>query len=115
MVPRTPFKKALFKHSRVVLMKLAHKIYLRYSKRVSVNLIHRYKYKDFQKYISCVYKRKECEPMKIRSAVTTPLLLMVSQIPRKFILEINHLLTLARDLTSREGNHKRRLAELKAA
>jgi Na+-transporting NADH:ubiquinone oxidoreductase subunit NqrB len=47
MVPRTPFKKALSKYSRVVLIKLARKIYLRYSKRVSVNLTHRYKYKDF--------------------------------------------------------------------
>jgi hypothetical protein len=47
MVSRTPFKKALLKRSRVVLIKLARKTYLRYSKRVSVNLTHRYKYKDF--------------------------------------------------------------------
>jgi hypothetical protein len=47
MVPRTLFKKALLKRSRVVFMKFARKICLRYSKRVSVNLTHHYKYKDF--------------------------------------------------------------------
>jgi hypothetical protein len=47
MISRIPSKKVLFKRSRVVFMKLAHKTYLRYSKRVSVNLTHRYKYKDF--------------------------------------------------------------------
>jgi hypothetical protein len=44
---KTLFKKALLKRFRVVLMKLARKTYLRYSKRVSDNLTHRYKYKDF--------------------------------------------------------------------
>jgi hypothetical protein len=114
MTPRTPFKKALFKRSRVVFMKLARKICLRYSKRVFINLTHRYKYKDFQKYASYVYKRKDYEPVKTRLAVTTLLLLIVSQILRKFVLEINHLLTLARDLTPEKKNHERRLAELKA-
>jgi hypothetical protein len=47
IVPRTPSKKALPKRSHVVFIKLARKIYLRYSKRVSVNLTHRYRYKDF--------------------------------------------------------------------
>jgi hypothetical protein len=47
MVPRTSFKKALFKRSRVVFIKFARKTYLYYSKRISVNLTHRYKYKDF--------------------------------------------------------------------
>jgi hypothetical protein len=47
MVPQTPFKKALIKYSRVVLMKLVRKTYLRYSKRISVNLTHRCEYKDF--------------------------------------------------------------------
>jgi hypothetical protein len=47
MAPRTPFKKTLFKRSRVVPMKLARKTYLRYSKRVSADPTHRYKYKDF--------------------------------------------------------------------
>jgi hypothetical protein len=47
MASRTPFKKVLFKRSRVVFMKLARKTYLRYLKRVSVKLTHRYKYKDF--------------------------------------------------------------------
>jgi hypothetical protein len=113
IVPRTPSKKALPKRSRVIPVKLARKTYLRCSKRVSVNPTHRYRYKDFQKYISCVYKRKDYEPVKVHIAVTTPLLLMVSQIPRKFVPEINHLLTLARDLTPEEENYERRLAELK--
>jgi hypothetical protein len=78
MAPRTLFKKALFKCSRVVFMKLARKTYLRYLKRVSVDLIHRYKYKDFQKYVSCVHKRKEYESVRTRLAVTTLLLLIVS-------------------------------------
>jgi hypothetical protein len=77
MVPRTPFKKALLKRSCVVLIKLARKICLRYSKRVFNNFIHRYKYKDFQKYASYVYKRKNCESVRTRSAVITPLLLMI--------------------------------------
>jgi hypothetical protein len=47
MAPRTPFKKALLKRSRVMPVKLARKIYLYYLKRVSANLTHRYKYKDF--------------------------------------------------------------------
>jgi hypothetical protein len=47
MVPRIPSKKALFKRSRVVLMKLARKTYLYYSKRISTDLTHRYKYKNF--------------------------------------------------------------------
>jgi hypothetical protein len=47
IAPRTPSKKALLKRSRVILIKLARKTYLRCSKRVSVNLTHRYKYKDF--------------------------------------------------------------------
>jgi hypothetical protein len=51
--------------------------------------------------------------MKTYLAVITPLLLIVSQIPRKFVPEINYLLTLARDLTSEEKNHEKRLAELK--
>jgi hypothetical protein len=51
--------------------------------------------------------------MKTRPAVITPLLLMVSQIPRKFVLEVNHLLTLARDFISEKEDHERRLAELK--
>jgi hypothetical protein len=53
--------------------------------------------------------------VKTRPAVITPLLLMVSQIPRKFVSEINHLLTLARDLASEKEDHEKRLAELKAA
>jgi hypothetical protein len=77
IVPRTPFKKALFKRSRVILMKLARKIYLYYSKRVSANLTHRYKYKDFQTYIFCVHKRKDYEPIKVYLAITTPLLLII--------------------------------------
>jgi hypothetical protein len=47
MVPRTSFKKALLKRSRVVLIKLARKTCLRCLKRVSADFIHRYKYKDF--------------------------------------------------------------------
>jgi hypothetical protein len=115
MASRTPFKKTLFKRSRVVFIKLARKTYLRYSKRVSVNFIHRYKYKDFQKYIFCVHKRKEYKPIKTRPAIITLLLLMISQILRKFISEVNHLLTLARDLAFKEKNHEKRLAELKTA
>jgi hypothetical protein len=38
---------------------------------------------------------------------------MVSQIPRKFISEVNYFLTLARDLTFKEENHEKRLAEFK--
>jgi hypothetical protein len=113
MVSRTPSKKVLFKRSRVVLMKLARKTYLRYSKRVSVDLIYRYKYKDFQKYAFCVHKRKEYEPIKTRLAVTTLLLLIISQIPRKFVLKVNYLLILARDLTPEEENHEKRFTELK--
>jgi hypothetical protein len=52
--------------------------------------------------------------MKVYLAVITLLLLMVSQIPRKFVSEINHLLTLVRDLISEKKNHEKRLAELKA-
>jgi hypothetical protein len=115
MVSRTSFKKALFKRSRVVFMKFARKIYLRYLKRVSDNLTHRYKYKDFQKYISCVHKRKDYEPVRTRSVVITPLLLIISQIPRKFVPEVNYLLTLARDLISEKEDHKKRFAELKTA
>jgi hypothetical protein len=77
MVLRTPFKKILFKRSRVVFIKFARKTYLRCSKRVSADLTHYYKYKDFQKYIFCVYKRKECEPVKTRFVIITPLLLVV--------------------------------------
>jgi hypothetical protein len=40
---------------------------------------------------------------------------MISQILRKFISEVNHLLTLARDLAFKEKNHEKRLAELKTA
>jgi hypothetical protein len=54
MPPQTLSKKALFKRSRVIFIKLARKIYLRCSKRISINLTHRYKYKDFQKCVSCV-------------------------------------------------------------
>jgi hypothetical protein len=115
MVPRTSFKKALLKRSRVMFMKLVRKTYLRCSKRVFVNLTHRYKYKDFQKYISCVHKRKDYESVKAYLAVTTPLLLIISQIPRKFVPEINYLLTLARDLAPEEESHERRLAELEVA
>jgi hypothetical protein len=77
MVPRTPSKKVLFKRSRVVFIKFVRKTYLRYSKRVSANFTHRYKYKDFQKYTFYVYKRKNYEPMKVYLAVTTPLLLII--------------------------------------
>jgi hypothetical protein len=113
MIPRTPSKKTLSKRSRVVLMKLARKTYLRCSKRVSINLTHYYRYKDFQKYAFCVHKRKDYEPVRVYLAVTTLLLLIVSQIPRKFVPEVNHLLTLARDLTPEEENYEKRLAELK--
>jgi hypothetical protein len=51
--------------------------------------------------------------MKTRLAVTTLLLLMVSQIFYKFISKINYLLTLARDLISEEENYEKRFAELK--
>jgi hypothetical protein len=114
MVPRTPFKQVLFKYSRVVFMKFARKTYLRYSKRVSNNLTHRYKYKDFQKYAFCVHKRKDYESVRTRPDVITPLLLIVLQILRKFVSEVNYLLTLARDLTSEEKNHEKRLVKLKA-
>jgi hypothetical protein len=53
--------------------------------------------------------------MKTRLAVITPSLLMVSQIPYKFVSEVNHLLTLARDLVPEEKDHEKRLAKLKAA
>jgi hypothetical protein len=78
MVSRTPSKKTLLKRSRVVFIKLARKTCLRCSKRVFINLTHRYKYKDFQKYASCIYKRKDYKPIKTRLAVITPLLLIVS-------------------------------------
>jgi hypothetical protein len=115
MAPRTPSKKALPKRSRVVPVKLARKTCLRCSKRVSADPTHRCGYKDFQKCASCVHKRKECEPVRTRLAVTTLSLLMVSQIPRKFVPEVNHLLTLARDLAPEEEDHEGRLAELEAA
>jgi hypothetical protein len=40
-------KKALFKRSRAVPIKLARKTYLRYLKRIFDNSIYRYRYKDF--------------------------------------------------------------------
>jgi hypothetical protein len=70
-------KKALPKRSRAVPMKLARKTCLRCSKRISDDPTHRCGYKDFQKYAACVYKYKDCDPIRTYPAVITPALLMV--------------------------------------
>jgi hypothetical protein len=108
-------KKALFKRSRNMPIKLAHKTCLRCSKRVFDDSTHRCGYKDFQKCGACERKHKKCDSMKIYFVVTTPLLLTIVQIPRKFILKINHLLILARDFAFDEDDYVKRLAELDTA
>jgi hypothetical protein len=107
-------KKALLKRSRGVLMKLARKTYLRCSKRIFDDFTHRYKYKDFQKCGACGRKHKKCNSIKTRSVIIIPSLL-TSQIPRKFILNINYFLTLIRDFASTEKSYTERLAELNTA
>jgi hypothetical protein len=53
--------------------------------------------------------------VRTHPVVTTPSLLTIVQIPRKFIPEVNHLLTLARDLAPTEEGHTERLGELDEA
>jgi hypothetical protein len=108
-------KKALLKRSRGVPVKLARKTCLRCSKRVFDDPTHRCGYKDFQKCGACGRKYKECDPVRTHFVVTTPSLLTIVQIPRKFILKINHLLTLTRDLAFTEEGHTERLDELDEA
>jgi hypothetical protein len=107
-------KKALLKRFCGVPVKLARKTCLRCSKCVFDDFTYRCGYKDFQKCGACGRKYKECNPVRTHPVITTPSLL-TSQILCKFILNINHLLTLACNFAFTEEGYAERLAELNTA
>jgi hypothetical protein len=113
---KTKEKKNIPRRSRGVPKKLAQKTCLRCSKRISDSPTLRCGYKDYQKCKACGKKHKSCDPVSILSHHHRAVIAnRWSQVPRKFIPEVNHLFSLAHDLAPGTERHAIRVANLEEA